>query len=126
TSFPTRRSSDLGDGLQNPKDDTPDPFADEVPKHEPGAMRALVLPFVMLIVGVVAAMYVSGGILGESWGILDTLAAADVAIALNVGGIAALLIAAYYCIRYTKGNAEFTAGTKRSGTGHGAISMVPP
>ena len=114
-----------GDGLQNPKDDTPDPFADDMPKHEPGAMRALVLPFMILIIGVVAAMYVSGGILGESWGILDTLAAADVAIALNVGGVAALIVAAYYCIRYTKGNPEFTAGTKRRGTAHGAKSMLP-
>src|SRR5699024_12140655 len=37
-----------GDGLQNPKDDTPDPFADDMPKHDPGAMRALVLPFMIL------------------------------------------------------------------------------
>src|SRR5690625_4055595 len=64
-----------GDGLQNPKDDTPDPFANDMPKHEPGAMRALVLPSTILIIGAVASIHVSGGILGESWGILDTLAA---------------------------------------------------
>lgn len=115
-----------GDGLQNPKDDTPDPFASDMPKHEPGAMRALVLPFVILIIGVVAGMYVSGGILGESWGVLDTLESADVAIALNVGGLAALFVALYYCIRYTKGNPEFTPRTKRRGTVQGAKSMVPP
>src|SRR5699024_3642251 len=37
-----------GGGLQTPKDDVPEPFADDMPKHEPGAMRALVLPFVLL------------------------------------------------------------------------------
>ncbi len=115
-----------GGGLQNPNDDTPDPFAEDMPKHEPGAMRALIIPFAMLIIGVVAGMYVTGGMLGESWSVLDTLEAADVAIALNVGGIAALIVAAYYCIRYTKGNPEFTAGTKRRGTVHGAKSMLPP
>src|SRR5699024_6574478 len=62
-----------GDRLQNPKDQTPDPFAGDMPKHEPGAMRALVLPFAILLVGVVAAMYVTGGILGGAWGVLDTL-----------------------------------------------------
>ena len=115
-----------GGGLQNPKDDVPEPFADDMPKHEPGAMRALVLPFVLLIIGVIVGMYVTGGILGESWGILDTLEAADVAIALNVGGIAALIVAAYYCIRYTRNNPRFSSGTKRRGTLHGAKSMLPP
>src|SRR5699024_12462113 len=53
------------------------------------------------------------------------LAEADVAIALNVGGIAALIIAAYYCIHYTKGNPGFTPRTKRRGAVRGAQSMLP-
>src|SRR5699024_12467630 len=48
-----------------------------------------------------------------------------VAIALNVGGIAALILAAYYCIHYTKGNPEFTPRTKRRGAVRGAQSMLP-
>src|SRR5699024_1607960 len=92
---------------------------------EPGAMRALILPFAVLIVGVVAGMYVSGGILGGAWDVLTMLAEADVAIALNVGGIAALIIAAYYCIHYTKGNPEFKPRTKRRGAVRGAQSMLP-
>lgn len=114
-----------GDGLQGPNDVVPEAFSEDMPRHEPGAMRALLLPFIVLFVGVVVGMYVSGGILGGSWGILATLASADVAIALNVGGIAALLVAIYYCLRYTRNNEKFQPGTRRRGTAHGAKSMVP-
>lgn len=114
-----------GDGLQDPNDVVPEAFSEDMPQHEPGAMRALILPFVVLFIGVVAGMYVSGGILGGDWGILATLEAADVAIALNVGGIGALLVALYYCLRYTKDNVKFTPGARRRGTAHGAKSMVP-
>ena len=114
-----------GDGLFNDHEETPGQLTDDMPSHEPGAMRALILPFAVLIVGVVAGMYISGGILGGAWDVLTTLAEADVAIALNVGGIAALIIAAYYCIHYTKGNPEFKPRTKRRGAVRGAQSMLP-
>ena len=113
-----------GDGLFNENERHPVQLTDDMPSHEPGAMRALILPFAVLIVGVVAGMYISGGIIGSAWDVLTTLAEADVAIALNVGGIAALIIAAYYCIHYTKGN-PFTPRTKRRGAVRGAQSMLP-
>lgn len=114
-----------GDGVLDPREPAPAQLNDDMPTHEPGAMRALILPFLVLFVGVIVGMYVSGGILGESWSVLDTLAAADVAIALNVGGLAALAVAAYYCIHYTKDNREFIPGTKRRGTLRGVQSMLP-
>lgn len=114
-----------GDGLLNPNEPAPAQLNDDMPSHHPGAMRALLIPFLILFIGVVVGMYVTGGILGESWGVLDTLAAADVAIALNVGGLVALAVAAYYCIHYTKDNTEFIPGTKRRGALRGAQSMLP-
>lgn len=114
-----------GEGLYGANDDVPGAFSEDMPQHEPGAIRALVLPFIVLFVGVVAGMYVSGGILGDSWGVLATLASADVAIALNVGGVGALAVAVYYCLRYTKNNVKFTPGARRRGTWHGAKSMLP-
>lgn len=114
-----------GDGLLNDNETAPAQLTDDMPSHQPGAMRALLVPFLVLFVGVVVGMYVSGGILGESWGVIDTLAAADVGIALNVGGLAALAVSAYYCIHYTKGNPEFVPLTKRRGTLRGAQSMLP-
>src|SRR5690625_93267 len=111
-------------GLQGPNDVVPEAFSEDMPRHEPGAMRALLLPFIVLFVGVVVGMYVSGGILGGSWGILAALASADVAIALNVGGIAALLVAIYYCMRYTRNTKKFQPGTRRRSTTHGTSTKV--
>src|SRR5699024_3767271 len=42
-----------GDGLFNENEETPGQLTDDMPSHEPGAMRALILPFAVLIVGVV-------------------------------------------------------------------------
>lgn len=113
-----------GDGLYGANDVVPAQLTDHVPTHNQGAMRALILPFVVLFVGVVIGMYVSGGIIGDSWTLLDTLENTDVAMALNVGGIAALAVAGYYCARYTNGATEFRPGTRRRGIAHGAKSML--
>lgn len=113
-----------GHGLYDEKDDAPAQLTDAVPTHNYGAMRALILPFVVLFIGVMVGMYVSGGILGGSWALLDTLENTDVAVALNVGGIAALIVAAYYCVRYTQRSEKFPAGTRRRGVLHGAKSML--
>jgi len=112
-----------GDGLYRADDVAPAQLNDTVPTPTHGVMRALLLPFIVLFVGVIIGMYVSGGIIGGSWALLDTLENTDVAIALNVGGIAALLVALYYCLRYTKDSTQFPTGTRRRGVLHGAKSM---
>lgn len=68
-----------GDGLYGANDVVPAQLTDSVSTHHRGAMRALILPFLVLFVGVVIGMYVSGGIIGASWALLDTLENADVA-----------------------------------------------
>lgn len=113
-----------GNGLYRADDAVPAQLTDTVPTQNQGAKRALLLPFAVLFIGVIVGMYLSGAIIGGSWALLDTLENTDVAIALNVGGIAALLVALYYCLRYTKNSAKFTAGTRRRGVLHGARSML--
>ena len=113
-----------GNGLHRADDAVPAQLNETVPMQTQGVMRALILPFVVLFLGVVIGMYVSGGIIGGSWALLDTLENTDVAIALNVGGIAALLVALYYCLRYTKNSTKFPAGARRRGVLHGAKSML--
>src|SRR5699024_8791225 len=87
-----------GDGLFNENEETPGQLSDEMPSHEVGGMWSLILPFALVLVGVVAGMYISRVIICGAWDVLTTLAEADVAIALNVGGIAAMFSASYYCI----------------------------
>lgn len=113
-----------GKGLYGADDVAPAQLTDKLPTHNQGAMRALILPFVVLFIGVVVGMYVSGGVIGGSWAILETLENTDVGIALNVGGIAALLVAGYYCLHYTKHSEKFPVGTRRRGVLHGAKSML--
>lgn len=113
-----------GKGLYGAHDTAPAQLTDALPTHHQGAMRALIMPFVVLFVGVVVGMYVSGGLIGGSWAILAALENTDVAIALNAGGIAALLVAGYYCLRYTKHSDKFPVGTRRRGVAHGAKSML--
>jgi Na+/H+ antiporter NhaC len=112
-----------GNGLHRADDAVPAQLTDTVPTQNQSAKRALILPFVVLFIGVVVGMYISGGLIGGSWSLLDTLENTDVAIALNVGGVAAFLVALYYCLRYTKNSPKFTSGTRRRGVLHGANSM---
>jgi Na+/H+ antiporter NhaC len=113
-----------GNGLYHADDPVPAQLTDTVPTHHQGTMRALIIPFVVLFVGVIVGMYVSGGVIGGSWTLLDTLENTDVAIALNVGGVAAFIVALYYCLRYTKDNTKFPSGTRRRGVLYGAKSML--
>ena len=113
-----------GNGLHRADDAVPAQLNDSVDAHswcDACAHLAVRGPF---FVGVIIGMYVSGGIIGGSWALLDTLENTDVAIALNVGGIAALLVALYYCLRYTTNSTKFSVGTRRRGVLHGAKSML--
>ncbi|CAM4066684.1 Na+/H+ antiporter NhaC family protein [Helcobacillus massiliensis] len=119
-----RRAAD-GDGVMAEDDEAPGQLSDDLPSHDPGAMRALVVPFVVLVAGVIGGMYITGGLAAGGWGPVETLAEADVTLALNIGGLIALGVALYYCLRYTSPNPEFTPGTRRGGAWEGAKSMMP-
>ncbi len=101
-------------------------FSKDVPSHEPGSIRTLLVPFAALVVGVITGMYVTGGLAAGSWGLTQTLAEADVALSLVVGGTLALVVAVHYYVQSTKGNPVFVPGTLLRGMMAGARSMALP
>ncbi|QYJ03268.1 Na+/H+ antiporter NhaC family protein [Nocardioides panacisoli] len=104
----------------------PGELTEDLPMHEPGHKRALVVPFVALVVGVVGGMVWSGGTAeGSSWSVLDVLANADVTLALIIGAALGLVSAFYYYFRYTTPDEDFDRGVLGRGTWNGVTSMLP-
>lgn len=127
--FGPMRQADMraaeGKGLLPEGEEALGELKEDVPTHEPGARRALITPFLTLVVTVIIGMYVTGGLAAGSWGITAALAESDVAMALFVGGLAALAVAFYYAWRYTRNDPKFTAGTLARGAWVGAMSTWP-
>ncbi|MGO3831112.1 MAG: Na+/H+ antiporter NhaC family protein [Corynebacterium casei] len=115
----------LGEGVMAEGDDAPGQITDDLPTHHNGTISALVVPFEVLVVGVVGGMYISGALAAGSWSMLDAMANADVALTLNIGGVAGLLVALAYCVSYTRKNPKFDSRVIASGTLDGAKSMLP-
>src|SRR5699024_9033734 len=115
----------LGKGVLADDDDVPGQITDNLPTHDRGTIQALVIPFVVLVIGVIGGMYVTGGIAAGSWSMLEVMANADVAIALNVGGVAGFLIHVTYCIRITRHDTQVSPGVIASVSLDGAKSMLP-
>ena len=127
--FGPMRKADMraaeGKGLLAEGEEAFGELKEDVPTHEPGARRALITPFLTLVVGVVVGMYVSGGLEAGSWGVTSALADSDVAVSLFIGGVAALIVAFYYARHYTKDDPKFTSGALVRGGLTGAKSMWP-
>ena len=115
----------LGNGLMPEGDDAPGQITDDLPTHHSGTIQALVVPFVILVFGGVGGMFFTGASAAGSGSMLDAMANADVAMSLNIGGVAGLIAALIYCVSYTRNNAEFNAGVITKGTADGAKSMLP-
>ena len=88
-------------------------------------MRALIVPFVILVGGVLAGIAWTGHAASGSWSVLDVLANTDVALSLNVGGVLGLVSAAYYYFHYTHEDPAFEIRTAAKGVVEGARSMLP-
>ncbi len=74
---PMRKAEELaadGEGLLPAGDKPLGQLSDDIPSHEPGSIHALLFPFISLIVGVAAGMYITGGLTAGDWGITATLA----------------------------------------------------
>lgn len=127
--FGPMRKADMraaeGHGLLPEGEEAFGDLQEDVPTHKPGARRALIAPFVVLVVGVIVGMYVSGALAAGDWSVTSALADSDVALALTFGGLGALAVAYYYCITYTKDDPQFDPGTCVRGSWTGAKSMWP-
>jgi Na+/H+ antiporter NhaC len=109
----------------NPKEVIPGELAEDLPVHHPGAKRALVVPFVLLVAGVMGGIAWTGYRGGGSWDVLSIFANTDVSSALLWGGLLGLAAALYYYLRYTSANPKFGVGTLGTGFWEGIKSMLP-
>ncbi len=119
-----RRAIEEGEPYDS-SESIPGELDEDLPIHRPGAKRALVLPFLALVVGVVGGMVWTGYRSGDSWAVLDLLANADVTEALIYGAVLGLGSALYYYVRDTTENPKFGWGTFGKGVKGGLTSMWP-
>lgn len=105
----------------------PGELSAELPVHQPGAKRALVVPFVTLVAGVLAGIAWTGYLGGDprTWAPLSLLANTDVTEALMWGGGLGFAAALYYYVRYTGSNPAFGLPTLGRGLLEGLRSMLP-
>jgi tetracycline resistance efflux pump len=109
----------------NPKETIPGELSENLPVHQPGAKRALVIPFALLVVGVIGGIVWTGWRESGSLAPLDILADTDVSTALLWGGGLGLAAALYYYLRYTGNDPRFSLTTLSQGFWEGIKSMLP-
>ncbi|NNU27663.1 Na+/H+ antiporter NhaC family protein [Isoptericola sediminis] len=109
----------------DPDDDIPGRLAEDLPVHHPGEKRALVVPFVLLVVGVFAGIVWTGYSAAGTWDAVEILAETDTSTALVVGGVLGLAGAVFYYLRYTGPNPAFAARHFGRGWIEGLRSMWP-
>ncbi|SDR80781.1 Na+/H+ antiporter NhaC [Paraoerskovia marina] len=103
----------------------PGELSEDLPVHRPGAKRALVVPFLLLVVGVIGGIVWTGHTASGSWSAVDILAETDTTAALMVGGILGLGASIFYFVRYTRPNPSFSGGEFGRGWAEGIRSMAP-
>lgn len=105
----------------------PGELAEDLPVHEPGAKRALIVPFLALVLGVLGGIVYTGytGADEPSWAPLDLMANTDVTLALIFGAVLGFGAALYYYFRYTTDNPRFGTSTLGRGLVEGIKSMLP-
>jgi tetracycline resistance efflux pump len=109
----------------DPSQTIPGQLAQDLPVHEPGAKRALVIPFAALVAGVLGGITWTGYSGGGSWDVISVFANTDVSLALLWGGLIGLAVALYYYVRYTSSNPKFGVSTLGTGFLEGIKSMMP-
>ncbi|CAN5584956.1 Na+/H+ antiporter NhaC family protein [soil metagenome] len=105
----------------------PGELAEDLPVHESGAMRALIVPFLALVVGVLGGIVYTGytGADTPSWAPLDIMANTDVTEALIYGAVLGFGTAFYYYMRFTLNDPKFSGSTLGRGLVEGIKSMLP-
>ena len=82
--------------LFDPSDDVPGQLSEDLPIQDPGARRALIVPFALLILGVFLGIAATGYQASDSWDVFDILEETDPSASLLVGGLLGLAAAVYY------------------------------
>lgn len=103
----------------------PGELSADLPVVDDGAIRALIVPFVALVVGVVSSMYVTGWMVGGDANPVEALGNTMLTESLLLGGGIGLALALYYYWRYTRHDEKFDKAALGRGIVEGAKSMWP-
>src|SRR5690625_1777594 len=103
----------------------PGELSEDLPVHYPGVRRALVVPFLALVVGVFTGLILTGYQAAGTWDWVAILADTDPSAALLLGGMVGVVFALYYYLRNTNKNPEFAKATFGRGWWEGIKSMLP-
>lgn len=103
--------------------DIPGELSEDLPVHDEGLKRSLVVPFVGLIIGVVGSMFVTGYLVSGSTDPVVMLGDTMLTESLLIGGFVGLGLALYYYLRHTRNNHEFSGRTLALGFWEGMKSM---
>ena len=106
-------------------EDTPGTLSEDLPVHHPGSMWALIVPFVLLVLGVLGDIFWTGYRAAGSFDMVAILEETDVSTALVMGGTLGILAAIAYYLKYTNDNPKFQLGTFGRGWYEGLKSMMP-
>lgn len=123
----------------NEDEEIPGQLAEDLPVHHPSAMQALIVPFVVLVVGVVAGIFWTGyqaleaareealaaGEEEPAGGLVGILEFTDVSTALVIGGGLGLAVAIAYYLLFTSENPKFAPSTFGRAWVEGIKSMTP-
>lgn len=109
-------------------DDTKEVKKDEqgdLPVVHSSSAKALIVPMVGLAVTVIAAMFITGAVEGESLSLYGIMEHMLVTHSLIAGGIVGLILALIYYSKYTKGNQSFGSREIWLGVKSGFLAMYP-
>lgn len=101
----------------------PGELSEDLPVHDDGNKRALVVPFAGLVIGVVGSMFITGYLVGGSTDPVEILGDTMLTESLLIGGLIGLGLALYYYLRHTKHNEDFSGRTLALGFWEGIKSM---
>ncbi len=109
----------------DPSETVPGQLSDDLPEHRPGAKHALALPFIALVVGILAGIVGTGWRASGSADLLEILAATDASMSLVIGGVLGLAAAVVTYLRTTRRDPSFSPATFWRGTRAGVKAMLP-
>ncbi|MFI5505084.1 Na+/H+ antiporter NhaC family protein [Corynebacterium kutscheri] len=102
----------------------PGELSEDLPVHRPGALNSLIVPFLLLVVGVLGAMFVTGYLASGSTNPIDMLAETMVADSLLYGGLIGLVASVGYFFRIARYSTELDVLVLCRGVKGGAKSMM--
>lgn len=98
---------------------------EELPVHQQGSAKALIVPILGLAFTVIIAMFVTGAVTGGSMNIFSIFENTLVTHSLVIGGIVGLLLSLFYFFRYTHSDDDFGKTEIWLGVKTGFMAMFP-